>query len=214
MMANQTQYQQPFFNNKLSTCSTLSSNSSSTTDFNDLKEDFDCDLLPDLWQTSSNESSISCNTNYANLSKPFNTSTTSSTTTTNTTRSLFEPQFNLFSSPSPPQQINQIQHQPVNSIWNLHVDSMLSSDDDLFNFDQVIPQQKQPVNTQLYKTELCASFMKIGICPYDSKCQFAHGELELKKVERSPKWRSKPCQNWTKYGTCRYGNRCCFKHGE
>ncbi|KAK6204251.1 zinc finger-containing protein [Scheffersomyces amazonensis] len=70
------------------------------------------------------------------------------------------------------------------------------------------------VNTQLYKTELCASFMKMGICPYGNKCQFAHGENELKNVERPPKWRSKACANWTKFGSCRYGNRCCFKHGD
>lgn len=70
------------------------------------------------------------------------------------------------------------------------------------------------VNTQLYKTELCASYIKTGICPYGNKCQFAHGECELKSVERSPKWRSKPCANWSKFGSCRYGNRCCFKHGE
>ena len=68
------------------------------------------------------------------------------------------------------------------------------------------------VNTQLYKTELCASFMKMGICPYGNKCQFAHGENELKIVDRSPKWRSKPCANWAKFGNCRYGSRCCFKH--
>ncbi|CAK9439731.1 uncharacterized protein LODBEIA_P38310 [Lodderomyces beijingensis] len=73
---------------------------------------------------------------------------------------------------------------------------------------------KPAVNTQLYKTELCGPFMKTGTCTYGSKCQFAHGEEELKHVERPPKWRSKPCSNWTKYGSCRYGNRCCFKHGD
>lgn len=67
-------------------------------------------------------------------------------------------------------------------------------------------------NTQLYKTELCASYMRIGSCPYDGKCQFAHGNHELKVVERPPKWRSKPCVNWAKFGACRYGTRCCFKH--
>lgn len=71
----------------------------------------------------------------------------------------------------------------------------------------------QHVNTQLYKTELCASFMKLAVCPYGNKCQFAHGENELKSVDRPPKWRSKPCANWAKFGSCRYGNRCCFKHG-
>lgn len=76
----------------------------------------------------------------------------------------------------------------------------------------VSKQKPQLVNTQLYKTELCASFIKVGVCPYGNKCQFAHGHNELKVVERPPKWRSKPCVNWTKYGSCRYGNRCCFKH--
>ncbi|CCE88503.1 Piso0_002013 [Millerozyma farinosa CBS 7064] len=70
------------------------------------------------------------------------------------------------------------------------------------------------LNTQLYKTELCASYVKTGVCPYGSKCQFAHGESELKHVDRPPNWRSKPCANWSKFGTCRYGSRCCFKHGE
>lgn len=70
------------------------------------------------------------------------------------------------------------------------------------------------LNTQLYKTELCASFMKMAVCPYGSKCQFAHGKAELKSVERPLNWRSKPCANWTRYGLCRYGKRCCFKHGE
>lgn len=77
------------------------------------------------------------------------------------------------------------------------------------------PQPKtKAVNTQLYKTELCGPFMKTGNCPYGLKCQFAHGQAELKHIERPPKWRSKPCANWAKYGSCRYGNRCCFKHSE
>lgn len=74
-------------------------------------------------------------------------------------------------------------------------------------------EDKKPVNTQLYKTELCGSYMKLNYCPYGNKCQFAHGENELKRVERPANYRSKPCLNWSKYGSCRYGNRCCFKHG-
>lgn len=73
--------------------------------------------------------------------------------------------------------------------------------------------KQRNINTQLYKTELCVSFMKMGVCPYGSKCQFAHGEEDLKVVERPANWRSKPCANWTKFGSCRYGKRCCFKHG-
>lgn len=68
-------------------------------------------------------------------------------------------------------------------------------------------------NTELYKTELCASYMSTGgNCPYGEKCQFAHGTQELKTVDRPPKWRSKPCQNWVKTGACSYNERCCFRH--
>ncbi|KAF5132508.1 hypothetical protein DV495_001203 [Geotrichum candidum] len=72
---------------------------------------------------------------------------------------------------------------------------------------------KLVVNTELYKTELCATFIKSGgNCPYGSKCQFAHGAQDLKVVDRPPKWRSKPCQNWIKTGACAYNERCCFRH--
>lgn len=72
--------------------------------------------------------------------------------------------------------------------------------------------ENNKINTVLYKTELCSTFQRSGTCPYGSKCQFAHGEHELKAVDRGSKWRSKPCANWSKTGSCRYGNRCCFKH--
>ncbi|KAG6889356.1 hypothetical protein C0995_001421 [Termitomyces sp. Mi166 len=59
----------------------------------------------------------------------------------------------------------------------------------------------------LYKTELCRSWEEKGTCRYGTKCQFAHGEDELRKVARHPKtfWVS---------GTCPYGKRCCFIHTE
>ncbi|KAH3665397.1 hypothetical protein OGAPHI_003581 [Ogataea philodendri] len=66
----------------------------------------------------------------------------------------------------------------------------------------------------LYKTEMCTQFKERGTCPYGSKCQFAHGEDELKVVKRSDNWKTKLCANWSKSGTCRYGKRCCFKHGD
>ena len=68
------------------------------------------------------------------------------------------------------------------------------------------------VNSELYKTELCATFIRYGSCPYGKKCQFAHGDHDLKAVDRPPKWRSKPCQNWLRTGTCAYNERCCFRH--
>ncbi|KAI0724276.1 hypothetical protein C8T65DRAFT_625996 [Cerioporus squamosus] len=59
----------------------------------------------------------------------------------------------------------------------------------------------------LYKTELCRSWEEKGTCRYGAKCQFAHGEDELRKVQRHPKtfWVS---------GSCPYGKRCCFIHTE
>jgi tristetraprolin/butyrate response factor 1 len=39
----------------------------------------------------------------------------------------------------------------------------------------------------LYKTELCRSWEEKGTCRYGPKCQFAHGEEEIRKVSRHPK---------------------------
>jgi hypothetical protein len=39
----------------------------------------------------------------------------------------------------------------------------------------------------LYKTELCRSWEEKGSCRYGPKCQFAHGEDEIRKVTRHPK---------------------------
>lgn len=44
----------------------------------------------------------------------------------------------------------------------------------------------------LYKTELCRSWEEKGTCRYGAKCQFAHGEDELRKVQRHPKVRFSP----------------------
>jgi hypothetical protein len=41
----------------------------------------------------------------------------------------------------------------------------------------------------LYKTELCRSWEEKGTCRYGTKCQFAHGEDELRNVVRHPKVR-------------------------
>jgi hypothetical protein len=49
---------------------------------------------------------------------------------------------------------------------------------------------KKKVNTNMYKTNLCRTFSRTGSCPYGPKCQFAHGEADLRPVPReaeSPK---------------------------
>jgi len=64
----------------------------------------------------------------------------------------------------------------------------------------------------LYKTELCRSFCETGICRYGHKCQFAHGEHEIRPVMRHPKYKTEICKTFSNTGTCPYGNRCRFIH--
>ncbi|CCM01635.1 uncharacterized protein FIBRA_03696 [Fibroporia radiculosa] len=66
----------------------------------------------------------------------------------------------------------------------------------------------------LYKTELCRSWEEKGTCRYSAKCQFAHGEEELRKVSRHPKYKTEICRTFWVSGSCPYGKRCCFIHTE
>ncbi|KAJ3718354.1 hypothetical protein C8R42DRAFT_723710 [Lentinula raphanica] len=66
----------------------------------------------------------------------------------------------------------------------------------------------------LYKTELCRSWEEKGTCRYAGKCQFAHGEEELRKVSRHPKYKTEICRTFWVSGSCPYGKRCCFIHTE
>lgn len=67
-------------------------------------------------------------------------------------------------------------------------------------------------NQKLYKTELCRSFLETGTCGYGSKCQFAHGDNEVRNVPRHPKYKTTLCRSYVKTGTCNYGERCHFVH--
>ncbi|EIE20804.1 hypothetical protein COCSUDRAFT_9841, partial [Coccomyxa subellipsoidea C-169] len=62
------------------------------------------------------------------------------------------------------------------------------------------------------QTELCRSWKESGSCRYGSKCQFAHGEKELKPVQRHPKYKTEPCRQFATTGACPYGSRCRFIH--
>ncbi|TFK23081.1 hypothetical protein FA15DRAFT_488679 [Coprinopsis marcescibilis] len=66
----------------------------------------------------------------------------------------------------------------------------------------------------LYKTELCRSWEEKGSCRYGTKCQFAHGEDELRRVQRHPKYKTEICRTFWVSGSCPYGKRCCFIHTE
>jgi len=64
----------------------------------------------------------------------------------------------------------------------------------------------------LYKTELCRSFQDTGLCRYGHKCQFAHGEHELRPILRHPKYKTEICKTFSNTGNCPYGARCRFLH--
>lgn len=76
-----------------------------------------------------------------------------------------------------------------------------------------LPAQVQPmVSPNRYKTELCRGFQETGSCKYGSKCQFAHGEAELRGLFRHPKYKTEPCRTFYNFGYCPYGSRCHFIH--
>lgn len=70
----------------------------------------------------------------------------------------------------------------------------------------------QTARNNLYKTELCKHFTESGNCRYGSKCQFAHGEEELRGVLRHPKYKTTRCKAFVSTGKCMYGSRCRFIH--
>jgi len=68
--------------------------------------------------------------------------------------------------------------------------------------------------SRLYKSELCKSFMETGHCKYGGKCQYAHGEKELRFVKKSKNYKTQMCKAFWTTGYCKYGTRCCFLHND
>lgn len=69
------------------------------------------------------------------------------------------------------------------------------------------------IKNDLYKTEICRSYAESGgYCKYGSKCQFAHGDSELRPVRRHPRYKTKLCRNFLATGSCPYDARCRFIH--
>ncbi|THV06078.1 hypothetical protein K435DRAFT_44078 [Dendrothele bispora CBS 962.96] len=67
-------------------------------------------------------------------------------------------------------------------------------------------------NPGLYKTEFCRSWAEKGWCRYGNKCQFAHGQDDIRDAVRHPKYKTEICRTFWATGSCPYGNRCCFVH--
>lgn len=59
---------------------------------------------------------------------------------------------------------------------------------------------------------MCRPFKETGECKYGEKCQFAHGENELRNVQRHPKYKTEYCRTFYGIGLCPYGSRCHFLH--
>lgn len=69
------------------------------------------------------------------------------------------------------------------------------------------------------QTMLCQKWGAWGTCPFADKCQFAHGETELRVAASKQgegavigKRKTKPCWHFSVQGTCRYGVSCAFLH--
>lgn len=101
------------------------------------------------------------------------------------------------------------------------------------NISPSINTQSLPKGTSnpRYKTSLCKNFLSDKGCQYGNKCQFAHGESELRKLDNNSYQQpmSKPmqqfqktimnykivkCKNYEKDGKCKYGSQCSFAHGD
>ena len=83
-----------------------------------------------------------------------------------------------------------------------------------------------------YKTALCKKFTENQSCPYGDKCQFAHGEQELrnfnghaqnmmyplgmgtKNQNNMLNYKIVKCKNWEKDKTCKYDVHCTYAHGD
>jgi len=65
-----------------------------------------------------------------------------------------------------------------------------------------------------YKTEMCRQFSSSGSCKYGEKCQFAHGQHELRDLTRHPKYKTELCRTFHTTGFCNYGKRCHYIHDQ
>jgi len=72
--------------------------------------------------------------------------------------------------------------------------------------------EEELMKQNLYKTELCQSWMETGACRYGPKCQYAHGKDEIRTVIRHPKYKTEVCKTFSNTGQCPYGKRCRFIH--
>lgn len=58
------------------------------------------------------------------------------------------------------------------------------------------------------------TFASLPVAPrrYGSRCQFAHGDPELRSRNRHPRYKTVKCRTFSRTGHCPYGDRCRFIH--
>lgn len=117
------------------------------------------------------------------------------------------PTYKLVNKPVPSQYTSTASTQDA---WTVIHEEEEEEQDDASATDSSI--EDEAIGQNLYKTELCRSFVETGGCRYGTKCQFAHGKSELRPVLRHPKYKTEICKTFHTLGTCPYGTRCRFIH--
>jgi len=71
-----------------------------------------------------------------------------------------------------------------------------------------------------WKTTLCKNYQEDGRCEFGARCQFAHGQLELRTLAQNylqlnPQYKTILCSHFAEGGSgnCPQGNNCQFSHG-
>jgi len=71
-----------------------------------------------------------------------------------------------------------------------------------------------------WKTTLCKNYQEDGRCEFGGRCQFAHGQLELRTLAQNylqlnPQYKTILCSHFAEGGSgnCPQGNNCQFSHG-
>lgn len=103
---------------------------------------------------------------------------------------------------------------PMSSVSYRKLDRSMSEPVDRFSATSPSSPTQKNVNSTRYKTELCRPYEESGFCKYGDKCQFAHGEHELRSLNRHPKYKTELCRTFHTVGFCPYGPRCHFIHNE
>jgi hypothetical protein len=81
-----------------------------------------------------------------------------------------------------------------------------------FSTTESLDSPRETINK--YKTELCRKWIENNNCPYEEKCRFAHGKVELQKYVPCKYYKLKDCKSFHSHGFCNYGPRCMFRHHE